>query len=210
MVVEIRYLYPVPVLLLLLGFFVVENADWGADRACLSELRGGHGSLPASFLPLPAWDLIRLERGREIREKAVTLADVVPVGSRIASDSHWRNTLYLSFYNNYRYYGVSRPKADPSEVNDQLKKFKIDYFFVDTGAGYPLEKGWSEVSHGLVPGLKIFRDCSRAYAPLFQGLRTTFSCVFEGFSRELSSNHIINTNCNALYSPIIYRKVATV
>ena len=42
-----------------------------------------------------------------------------------------------------------------------------------------------------------------------QGLRTTFSCVFEGFSRELSSNYIINTNCNALYSPITYRKVAT-
>ena len=36
----------------------------------------------------------------------------------------------------------------------------------------------------------------RAYAPLFQGLRTTFSCVFEGFSRELSSNHIININYN--------------
>ena len=43
---------------------------------------------------------------------------------------------------------------------------------------------------------------------LFQGLRTTFSCVFEGFSRELSSHYIINTNCNALYSPIHYRKVA--
>jgi hypothetical protein len=42
-----------------------------------------------------------------------------------------------------------------------------------------------------------------------QGLRTTFSCVFEGFSRELSSNYIINTNCNALYSTITYRKVAT-
>ena len=40
------------------------------------------------------------------------------------------------------------------------------------------------------------------------GLRTTFSCVFEGFSRELSSHYIINTNCNALYSPIHYRKVA--
>ena len=56
---------------------------------------------------------------------------------------------------------------------------------------------------------------SEFYAPAHargvrQGLRTTFSCVFEGFSRELSSNHIINTNCNALYSPIIYRKVATV
>ena len=49
----------------------------------------------------------------------------------------------------------------------------------------------------------------RAYAPLFQGLRTTFSCVFEGFLRELSSNYIINTNCDALYSPITYRKVAT-
>ena len=48
----------------------------------------------------------------------------------------------------------------------------------------------------------------RAYAPLFQGLRTTFSCVFEGFSRELSSHYIINTNCNELYSPIHYRKVA--
>ena len=41
-----------------------------------------------------------------------------------------------------------------------------------------------------------------------QGLRTTFSCVFEGFSRELSSHYIIHTNCNALYSPIHYRKVA--
>ena len=41
-----------------------------------------------------------------------------------------------------------------------------------------------------------------------QGLRTTFSCVFEGFLQELSSHYIINTNCNALYSPIHYRKVA--
>src|SRR5271166_1036303 len=48
----------------------------------------------------------------------------------------------------------------------------------------------------------------RAYAPLFQGLRTTFSCVFEGLSWELSSHYIINTNCNTLYSPIHYRKVA--
>ena len=30
-----------------------------------------------------------------------------------------------------------------------------------------------------------------------RGRRTTFSCVFEGFSRELSSHYIINTNCNA-------------
>ena len=56
---------------------------------------------------------------------------------------------------------------------------------------------------------RVQRVGPRAYAPLFQGLRTTFSCVFEGFSRELSSNYIINTNCNALYSPITYRKVAT-
>ena len=54
----------------------------------------------------------------------------------------------------------------------------------------------------------LFIKHSRAYAPLFQGLRTTFSCVFEGFSGELSSHYIINTNCNALYSPIHYRKVA--
>ena len=53
------------------------------------------------------------------------------------------------------------------------------------------------------------QEDGRAYAPLFQGLRTTFSCVFEGFLRELSSNYIINTNCDALYSPITYRKVAT-
>jgi hypothetical protein len=49
----------------------------------------------------------------------------------------------------------------------------------------------------------------RAYAPLFQGLRTTFPCVFEGFSRELRSYYIITINYNALYSPIHYRKVAS-
>ena len=51
-------------------------------------------------------------------------------------------------------------------------------------------------------------DSAVAMNALMQGLRTTFSCVFEGFSRELSSHYIINTNCNALYSPIHYRKVA--
>ncbi len=55
---------------------------------------------------------------------------------------------------------------------------------------------------------KAERVFGRAYAPLFQGLRTTFSCVFVGFSRELSSHYIINTNCNGLYSQIHYRKVA--
>ena len=61
------------------------------------------------------------------------------------------------------------------------------------------ETDFLDASHGFRP---------RAYAPLFQGLRTTFSCVFEGFSRELSSHYIIHINCNALYSPIHYRKVA--
>lgn len=175
--VETRYLYPVPVLLLLLGFFAVENADW--VRIGPVRRNAAVTVLCASFLPLPAWELIRsLGTGREIHEKAVTLADVVPVCSRVASDSHWGDALYLSFYNNYKYYGVPRSEADPSEVNDKLKKFKIDYFFVwdgparypldagwwsgrspgwDGPARYPLEKGWSEVSHGLVPGLKIFR-----------------------------------------------------
>ena len=67
---------------------------------------------------------------------------------------------------------------------------------LDSDAGF--RAGWPQ---GIAP-------LGRAYAPLFQGLRTTFSCVFEGFSRELSSHYIINTNCNALYSPIHYRKVA--
>jgi len=44
--------------------------------------------------------------------------------------------------------------------------------------------------------------------PHTQGLRTTFSCVFEGFSRELCSHYIIQTNCTALYSSINYRNVA--
>jgi CheY-like chemotaxis protein len=64
-------------------------------------------------------------------------------------------------------------------------------------------------AHGTVEtAVEAMRLGARAYAPLFQGLRTTFSCVFEGFSRELSSHYMININCNALYSPIHYRKVA--
>ena len=50
--------------------------------------------------------------------------------------------------------------------------------------------------------------CAEHARGVRQGLRTTFSCVFEGFSRELSSHYIINANCNALYSPINYRNVA--
>jgi len=58
------------------------------------------------------------------------------------------------------------------------------------------------------PYVESFRLVLSSGAELPQGLRTTFSCVFEGFLRELSRNHIINTNCDVLYSPIHYRKVA--
>ena len=71
-----------------------------------------------------------------------------------------------------------------------------------------LQMWWQHVRafYGHIKRLVIYH---RAYAPLFQGLRTTFPCVFEGFSLKLSSHYIIHTNCNALYSPIHYRKVAS-
>jgi hypothetical protein len=69
---------------------------------------------------------------------------------------------------------------------------------------YNVVRTWERPADEILAG-----GLARAYAPLFQGLRTTFSCVFEGFSRELSRYYIITTNYNALYSPIHYRKVAS-
>ncbi len=56
-------------------------------------------------------------------------------------------------------------------------------------------------ANGLIPSL-IARAKSRPPG------NVAIVSVFEGFSRELSSHYIIDTNCTALYSPINYRKVA--
>ena len=97
---------------------------------------------------------------------------------------------------------IESGKLKAFQVSGQLRvlESELQRFVSGTSTFQAQESSTEQKGAGMSP---------RAYAPLFQGLRTTFSCVFEGFSRELSSNYIINTNCNALYSPITYRKVAT-
>lgn len=73
--------------------------------------------------------------------------------STIASDKHFRKSLFISYHLDSRYYGIPKPSATSDEILAELEKHEIDYYFawnqleMDAGAYSGLEKI-------IVPGLK--------------------------------------------------------
>lgn len=51
------------------------------------------------------------------------------INGRIASNGQWSNSLYLSFYNGWQYYG-EKGKLEESQLETELENKTIDYYFV--------------------------------------------------------------------------------
>lgn len=49
--------------------------------------------------------------------------------SKIASNGNFHQTLYISFYNNNKYYGIVKPESEYQQKIGELKKLGIDYYF---------------------------------------------------------------------------------
>ncbi len=77
------------------------------------------------------------------------------ISGRVASNREWRRSLYLSFYNNWRYFG-ERGELSEAEIEDELKKKKIDYYFAWGMDGDYLDN-YTEITGGRYYGLRIYR-----------------------------------------------------
>ena len=61
-----------------------------------------------------------------------------------------------SYYLNARYYGVPKPGIDGLQLEGELEKFDIDYYFVwdESDRNVPIVQTYREVTRGEIPGLK--------------------------------------------------------
>ncbi len=94
-------------------------------------------------------------RGKEIYELSTTLSNY-EIQGRIASNRR-RYTLYLSYYLNANYYGEARKNISEEELQDELMKHDIDYYFQwGEYNNFEFLSDYKEVTGGEIPDLRIY------------------------------------------------------
>jgi hypothetical protein len=142
-----RFLSALCVLLLVLGAFVAGViGDWlGPKERARGRLAAG--LLLASFLVGPVgWLRASWGDGRQWAQVARAF-ETAPVGSVVASNSRWRQSLYLSFHRGWRYLGEPGPNAPPRQVKEELFRRGVGYFLVWVDGPQPqFLSTWEEVA----------------------------------------------------------------
>ncbi|MCE5214338.1 MAG: hypothetical protein LLF83_06415 [Methanobacterium sp.] len=159
--VEDRYLWPVYILLILLGAFLISlffDNNLNKKSNYTNLLKGVLLVIFAiSFIYMPINSLyINLNTGKDIYTLSNTLKTQYDVGGNIATDDHLIETQYLSFYLNTTCFGQSKKDISSAELQSQLDKYKINYYLV-WGNSTPFLVGYTEITDGKIKNLRIYK-----------------------------------------------------
>ncbi len=159
--VEDRYLWPMYMLLILLGGFLISLIFKNAltrKSNYINLLKGVILILFAlSFILMPINSLYtNLNTGKDIYVLSNTLKTQYGVQGNIATNDRLIDTQYLSFYLNTTSFGQSKKDISDGELQLQLEKYKIDYYLV-WGNSTPHLMGYSEITTGNIKDLKIYK-----------------------------------------------------
>jgi hypothetical protein len=116
------------------------------------------GLFAASFLVMPVKSItVSMDDGNWLPVISDTLKPL-EINGRIASSGKWEVSMYLSFYNNWKYFGES---GDFNEeyIEKELIEKKIDYYFVWKPVEKNLEflKKYPEITKGVTGNLIIYK-----------------------------------------------------
>lgn len=159
--VEERYLWPVYILLVLLGgslIGIIFKNLLTTKSNYINLLKGSILIIFAmSFILMPINFLYtNLNTGKDIYTLSNTLKTQYGVQGNIATNDRLIDTQYLSFYLNTTSYGQSKKDISDEELQLQLDKYKINYFLV-WGNSTPYLIGYTEITAGKIKDLKIYR-----------------------------------------------------
>lgn len=115
--------------------------------------------LGGSFIIQPMLSLAASwDDGLQSVQDSSRLGDLIPPGSRVASDTEFNRTLYLSFYKDLKYFGTVRASDHQAGATDELRKYRIEYLLLYRGApGFRIDPGWIEVSGGRISDMLIYK-----------------------------------------------------
>lgn len=109
-----------------------------------------------SFCKLPVDFLLRNKgMSRQFYELSQKLQREYAIHGNVASDRNWGPTLYLSYFNGYKYYGMPNYGRGGKSILQQLEENNIAYYFVwnDDPDFY---SPFKEITGGQISGLRIY------------------------------------------------------
>ncbi len=116
------------------------------------------GIFVIGFLVFPVKSVYRsLNNGKSLFELSNRIKNL-NINGRMASIGDWEMSFYISFYNNWQYYGQSGNKEE-SYLENELKNKKIDYYFVWESYENKLKflEKYQEITGGTINGLRIYK-----------------------------------------------------
>jgi hypothetical protein len=175
--VEERYLWLVNVLLLIMGGHVLSRIY--REEFFKSNVKKSIILVffVISFIFVPTKYIIQVGRGGMDTDMYDISTDLKQLGIRgnFASNREyvpvhdaWHKTFRLAYWLNSRYYGQAKTGIDGNELEGELKKYNIDYYFVwDDGNAVPAFLArHEEVTNNEIPGLKIYSLKTRSEGSL--------------------------------------------
>lgn len=67
--------------------------------------------------------------------------------------------MYIAYFTKSRFYGLAKPGWTDEQLQDQLGRFGIDFFFYHElpGSGIPaFLRGYQDIAEGVIPGVRVF------------------------------------------------------
>ena len=95
---------------------------------------------------------------REVHEIAKILKSRFGIAGLTASNRNWNEMLFITTFNHGQYFGQIKPTWTSAELESALLRNRIRYFFLwrDNDPLFDFLNGYIEVTHGEIPGLKVF------------------------------------------------------
>jgi hypothetical protein len=157
LLVDVRYLWPGNILILIIGSKLLDLLLQNNNLKQISKTFLVTVFV-LSFLINPVRQLYyNFDTGKDISALNNRINNL-NINGRIASKNDWTKSLYLSFYNNWKYYGETT-KITEQALHNELKNKMIDYYLVWGSAENEIEfiDRYEELTDGKIDQLRIYK-----------------------------------------------------
>lgn len=153
--VEIRYLWPVCILLLVTGFYLLHSLH--ETRIINSKLKNVLLIiLMVSFMVTPTIELVSyVSSDSQIPTLSINLKNDYQIIGNIASNEMWAETLCISYYLESRYFGLTKNSSQAS-LEEELESNNIDYYFLWLAPDDLALSNYQEITGNRIKNLKIY------------------------------------------------------
>lgn len=151
-----RYLWFTFILIMITGFYLVDSMY--KSKMMTATLKNILLIiLILSFIIQPVhFGIISSSDDNEAYNLSNTLKNDYEINGNIASNFEWENTLYISYYLNSKYYGVTKKTNNSADLQKELDDNHIDYYLVWDTKEIPKLSNYKEITKDKIKGLKIY------------------------------------------------------